>query len=174
MPSPEYQIAYSITLRVEEAFVAFLRTVATDPDGSGPLAGIDLNLVDVVCASNREVTVGPLHVFVLCNSVTPLLPSGPIYKADVRVVVVTNIDDQTHAIRRALTEKVLSKLTSVTSYEHFVQVGDAPEVGLSLKGWSILEMKDISTDQQTADALVLTVGVWAASGEPTGAPASVG
>jgi len=151
------QIPYAVTHRIEEAFVALLRE---DPALSG---------IDIVAASNRDATVYPLHVFVLCKSAVP--QPAPYYLAEVVIAVVTNIDDQDHAERRRWAESVISLLTSIETYDHVVQEGD-PEPYLSLEGWFIRPLAEASADQQTGDLIPLTAGIWCVSGQTDDRPAT--
>lgn len=146
------QIPYAVHLRVEEAWVAFLRA-------DSALAGLT-----IVAAGNRDAVVDTPYVFVLCPQATPKMPTGPYYLADVTIAIVTNIDDQTHAQRRALTEKVMSSATRATEYDHFVQAGDEHPY-LSLEGWVLRSPRETSSGQQAADMIPITCGVWCASGQ---------
>lgn len=152
------QIPYAVTHRIEEAFVALLRSDSA------------LDGLDIVAASNRNATVYPLHCFVVCTEAVP--QPAPYYLAQVAVGVVTNIDDQDHAERRKWVEAVVSALTRVETYDHTVQEGD-PQPYLQLQGWVLRASRETSSGQQTGDLIPMTVGVWCVSGQTDDRPATV-
>lgn len=128
-----------INLRIEEAFVGLLQA---DP----LLAGLT-----IVAASDREITVPPLHCFVYCDLVVPQLPTGPLHKANVAVALVTNIDDHLTAVRKDWWGKILQAITRRP------QEFETPQ-GDIIKGWVIKAQGEISSGQQTGDVARLTVG----------------
>lgn len=131
-----------INLRIEEAFVALLRT-------HGPLS--DPEEIDIVAASNRDVLVRPLHIFVYCDTATPQLPTGPLYLANVSVAMVTDMDEQNNEQRKVWFGNVLQALSRTPQgFEH---------QDVDLKGWSILTQGETSAGRQTADVARLSVGV---------------
>lgn len=123
-------------LRVEELFKAMLEADTT-------LTGLH-----IVAASNRDALVPPLHCFVFCPQVNPVLSFGQNYRCEVIVAVVSNIDDTNHATRRDWAAKVLKALTKT----------DQPysEADAVLQAWPIKELSEASTDQQAADIITLT------------------
>jgi len=140
MPShlQESGILGPINLRIEEAFVALL---TEDPLLTG---------LPVVAASDRENTVPPLHCFVYCDIATPQLPTGPLYKANVAIALVTNIDDHDTATRKYWWGRILEIISR--SPQEF-EANDA-----TIKGWSIQQQGEISDGQQTGDVARLSVG----------------
>ncbi|EIQ01051.1 hypothetical protein OpiT1DRAFT_05615 [Opitutaceae bacterium TAV1] len=142
MSNPVFSVSGPINLRIEEAFVALLRT-------HGPLE--DPDRIAIVAASDRDATVPPMHVFVYCDTATPRLPTGPIYIANVAVALVTDMDDQNTAIRKEWFGHVLQALSRCPqAFEN---------EGVALKGWSIVTQGETSAGRQTADVARLSVGV---------------
>lgn len=142
MTNEDTPITIDPRLRVEEVFVSLLKR---DPSVT----------VDVVAASNREVQVSPLHCFVLCKSIEPVLSLGQNYWADVLIGVVSNMDDQSHAERKALSGVILAALTRT---EPPYTTHDAEIIH-----WSIRSIQEVSEDQQVADVIHLRAPVAVAS-----------
>lgn len=131
--------------RIEECFVTMLHA---DP----ALAGLP-----VVAGSNRDARVPPLHCFVLCSRVAPVLSVGQNYYADVAIVVAGNIDETPHAERREWATKVNDALTRVAP--PFAVQDDA-----CLVHWSIQQMTEVSSSQNVGDRIDLRVVAWVAAG----------
>lgn len=134
-------IAYPPNLQLERALVSLLKD---EPD---------LADLAIVPASDRSVLVPPLHCFVYCDTCDPQLPSGPIYKANVAVTLVTNIDEHTTEERQAWWTKVMAALRRDPPEQEF------DREGITVKGWSIKVVGEISQGQQTGDVARLTVGL---------------
>lgn len=128
-------------LEIERAFVALLK------------AAPDLADLTIVAASDREAEVPPLHCFVICDEAVPQLPTGPIYKANVAVTLVTNIDDHTTALRTDWWSKVLKVVGKAPEFQEF-DSGNA-----IIKGWVVKVVGEVSSGQQTGDVARLSVGV---------------
>lgn len=133
----EAPISQDPRLRIEELFVALL--TAED----------ELADLDIVCGSDRSVEVEPIHCFVLCREVEPVLRVGQNYFADVAIVVATNIDDVDHEARKGWFKKVLRALTR--REPGYV----APDA--CLLGWSIKSIREVSEGQATGDLIEMRV-----------------
>lgn len=131
-------------LRIEELFVAHLRD--------------DPRLADlpIVAGSNRDSLVPPLHCFVFCSEARPVLSVGQNYRADVAIVVASNIDDNVHVERKAWTTKVLDALTRKEPGYH--------ERDARLLHWSIVSITEASSGQTAGDRIDLRVAAWVAAG----------
>jgi len=130
-------------LRIEELFVAYLQAAGT------------LDGLEIVCASDRSVTVPPLHCFVYCPTATPVMQFGQNYRADVTVTVVTNIDDTDHATRKEWFNKVLAALTRQ-------QTAYAPDDEGTLISWPIKVVGEVSDGQQTGDTIKMNAAAYVA------------
>lgn len=132
-------------LRIEELFVALL---TADP------ALADL---PIVAGSDRDAQVPPLHCFVLCKVAQPVMNVGQNYRAEVVIVVASNIDDNTHTERKAYAKAVLACLTR---QEPGAATGfyDA-----HLLGWKIEGIQEVSDGQNAGDRIDLKVGAWVAA-----------
>lgn len=137
MTSKDGPISIPPTLRIEELFVGLL---AQDK------ALAELPLVE---ASDRDNLVPPLHCFVYCSNASPVLSFGQNYRADVTVAVVSNIDDQQHAVRKEWFTKVLRALS--------VREPPYEEADAKLLHWRITNIGEASESQQTADVVTLSV-----------------
>lgn len=101
----------------------------------------------IVAGSNRDALVPPLHCYVLCRSATPAMTWGQNYRADVAIVVASNIDDNDHADRKRFATLVLRSLTR----------REPPYVALHgvLSGWPIVSITEVSEGQQAGDMITL-------------------
>ncbi len=135
----ESGIVSNVTTRIEEAFVALL---TADP----LLAGLP-----IFPGSDRTSVVPSLYCFVYCDIATPLLPTGPLYKANVAITLVTNIDDHSHALRKSWWAKVLQAISR--DEQSFTTLD-----GAVINGWFIKVQGEVSDDQQTGDVARLSVG----------------
>jgi len=136
MSTPDMYV--SPALAIERAFVELLQR---DPAFSA---------LTIVAASDRDVRVPPLHCFVVCDRVTPLLPTGIIFTANVAVTVVTNMDDHTNP-QRVQWADLLAQALSRQPLEY-------DSAHAHLKGWNITSVGEVSDGQQTGDAIRMTVG----------------
>jgi hypothetical protein len=127
-----------INLQIEEAFVALL---SNDP----LLVGLE-----IVAASDREITVPPLHCFVYCDTAVPQTAVGFAYKVNVSIVLVTNIDDHSTALRKEWWGKVLQVISRLDQQFEFGNV--------RIVGWALLQQGETSDGQQTGDILRFSAG----------------
>lgn len=132
-------------LRIEELFVAMLEADTALAD------------LDIVAGSNRDALVAALHCFVLCKEARPVLSVGQNYYADVVIVVASNIDDNTHAQRKAWAKLVLRCLTR----QEPGQAGQAFDA--RLLGWDIERISETSAGQNTGDRIDLRVAAYVAA-----------
>lgn len=132
-------------LRVEELFAALLQ------------ADSALSALTIVAGSNRDSVVPPLHCFVLCREIRPVLSVGQNYRADVSIVVASNIDDNDHADRKNFAKLVLACLTR----EEPGMAGNAYDA--RLLHWRIDSITEVSSGQNTGDRIDLTVTAWVAA-----------
>ncbi len=135
------------TLRVEELFVSLLEGDSTLDD------------LDIVAGSNRDAQVPPLHAFVLCKEVVPVLSVGQNYYCDVVICVASNIDDNQHTERKAWFNAVLAALTR---FEPGKFIDDATGTNARLLGWSIKSITETSEGQNTGDLVQLRAAAWIA------------
>ena len=134
-------------LRVEEYFVSLLTADTT-------LTGLD-----IVAGSNRDALVPPLHCFVLCRNVEPLLSVGQNYFADVIIGIAGNIDDTNHTVRKSWTTLVLAALTRCEPGNYV----DAPTgTNIRVLGWSVKSIEEASEGQNIGDLVRLRVAAWIA------------
>lgn len=126
--------------RIEELFVEMFQ------------ADSSLDAYTIVAGSDRDAVVPPLHAFVLCREVTPLMQTGQNYFADVVVGVASNLDDSNHTERKAFTKLVLNALTRT---EPSYATADA-----RLLSWAIKQISESSDGQNTGDIIVLRVAAW--------------
>jgi hypothetical protein len=132
-------------LRIEELLVALLQA---DP------ALADL---PIVAGSNRDAQVPPLHCFVLCREAAPVMNVGQNYRADVVVVVASNIDDNVHAERKAFAKAVLKCLTR----QDPTRV--PPFHDAAILGWAVKRILEVSDGQNTGDRIELMVAAHVAA-----------
>jgi hypothetical protein len=132
-------------MRVEELFVALLEA---DP------ALADLSIVE---GSNRDALVPPLHCFVYCREIAPVLAVGQNYRAEVSIVVASNIDDNDHTDRKAFAKGVLACLTR----QEPGIAGHAYDARLI--HWRITGITEVSQGQNAGDRIDLAVVVWVAA-----------
>ncbi len=144
MTSQDGPISFPPTRTIEDCLVALLQA---DP----ALAGLT-----IVAGSDRDAAVPPLHCFVLCPTVTPVLSVGQNYFADVVIVVASNIDDNVDAERKEWFSRVL---TALTRTEPGYAIRHA-----RLLHWSIDSIRETSAGQNTGDRLDLRVAAWVAAG----------
>ena len=128
--------------RIEQLFVAHLR------------ANVKLAEIDVVPASDRDVRVQPLHCFVLCESADPITSTGPYYRAVVRIVVASNIDDTRNEERQVYADACRAQLATAAT----------PETDARLCGWAIQRHYEDSDGQATGDVFRLLAGAEIATG----------
>ncbi len=140
VPLAEAPISQDPRLRVEELFVELFE------------AESDLDGIDIVCGSDRDALVPPLHCFVLCREIAPLMRVGQNYIANVVIAVASNIDDNDHADRKVWFKKVLRALTR---REPGYVAADA-----QLLGWSIERIDEASSGQATGDVIELRVAAF--------------
>lgn len=133
--------------RIEDLFVALLEADTALAD------------LDIVAASNRDALVAPLHCFVACRSVAPVLSVGQNYRAAVTIVVASNIDDNQDTERKAYAKAVLACLTR----QEPGRTGNAADA--RLLGWSIDEITQVDAGQNTGDRFDLTVAAYVAASD---------
>lgn len=140
----EHFVLSSPSLAVEKAVVALLRSL---PELSSS------EQIDIVAASDRDVVVGPLHVFVLCTELVPVAPANPNSASTVAIALVTDMDDHGQSERQRWLGYVHAALTRehVTTFTHGTT---------DLKGWSIQSQRETSQDRKTMDVLTLRVGAY--------------
>jgi hypothetical protein len=133
--------------RVEDLFVALLEADSALAD------------VDIVAASDRDAVVAPLHCFVLCRELVPVLSVGQNYRGPVTIVVASNIDDNTDTERQAFTKAVLACLTR----QEPGRAGHAADARLI--HWKIDSLTQVDSGQATGDRIDLTVAAWVAAAD---------
>ena len=145
MTSQDGPITTEPRLRIEELFVGILS------------ADTALTGLSIVAGSDRDALVPPLHCFVLCKEAEPLLSVGQNYYASVVIVIADNIDDGTHAERKAWAKLVLRCLTR----QEPGLAGHAADA--RLLGWSIERISETSAGQNTGDRIDLRVAAYVAA-----------
>jgi hypothetical protein len=145
MTSVDGPITTEPRLRIEELFVALLQ------------ADSALVALTIVAGSNRDAVVPPLHCFVLCRELTPVLSVGQNYRADVSIVVASNIDDNQHSERKNFAKLVLACLTR----QEPGRAGSAYDA--QLLHWRIASITEFSEGQNTGDRIDLQVAAWVAA-----------
>lgn len=128
----------STILRTEQLFVKHLKRHAT------------LATFDVVAASDRDVRVPPVHVFVLCDAAVPIIGQGPHYRCSVSVVFATHIDDTNTSERSTYVEAIREALQDHTDWQ---------DEDAKLLGWTVTNVEETSDGDQAGDAFRITAGV---------------
>ncbi len=123
-------------LRIEAAFVDLLKTSDT------------IETKTIVSASDREVTVSAPYIMCWAQRVDPR--STEHFVVEMQIVLVTNIDDTTNALRMAEAGRIYEHIANSRVFE----TGDA-----KILGWSRPVPREASSNQETADSLVFTAGV---------------
>lgn len=133
-----------LLLAIEETFVEFLKE---NPD---------LAQVDIEPASDRDVFVGPTHIFVACPE-APRVGSAPqlggdLFRARVVVTLVTPLHKSNDSERSALCRALEEKLRAPESFE-------SPDKGIVVCGWHYAAPGEVSAERQKGDTYELLVGV---------------
>lgn len=134
---------------VERAIIAFLRQV--DPT----IDDVDLSGLDLAAASDRSAEVGPMHGFVFCRDLAH--QAGGLYRAEIAVTLVTNIEDESNRERAAWRTKLGTRLHAAKSYRNFVE----DHTGVQCHGWQVTGPNEISEPGgiSTGDVWVLLAGL---------------
>ena len=138
MSDPAYP---SPTLRIEQLFCTLLsRSSALAAEG-----------VPIVCASDRSARVPPTHIFVAVDKARPITSTGPLYLAELRVVVVTHTDDDTNEDRQRLADATRAILANPG--------GPVQEADAAILGFTVGPHREASEDQQTGDVFPIIAGL---------------